>query len=390
MRGVALALVATALWRSLARGEAGRALQVAFREAPTPEVRDALRARLHSGTPIRWSAEPLDPLAVSAERQREPGAPVRIAVAASGATELRDGLGVLDTVRGAGVLAGVEPSGEVSAIHGRVRATASVGGPPELRPVLVVGRASWEAKFVVAALEEHGWSVHARFFVAPGADVRQGRSLALDTANYSAVVALDTVLGTLGPRLVRYVREGGGLVLAAGAANAGAVRALAPARAGARRAAVSRDPAVGSPVDALPLFALESLRGDAVLLATRGALTAAAARTEGDGRVLQLGYDESWRWRMQGGDGAVAAHREWWSRAVGSVAFAPGGAVALAHERTASAEGAPVARLVDALGPPAAAAPDSVPARRLPAWLLPTLLMILLGEWASRRLRGAR
>jgi hypothetical protein len=400
LRAAALTLVAAALWRTLAPREAGRTVHVAFRGAPAPFVRDSLRAQMHSGTPVRWSAEGLDPLAVSVERQREPGSPVRIAVVAPGATELRDALGVLDTVHGAGVLAGVEPSGAVTAVHGRVRAIVNVGAPAELRPVLVVGRATWEAKFAVAALEEQGWSVHARLSVAPAAVVTQGGVLALDTANYAAVVALDTTLGALGSRLERYVRSGGGLVLVADAANAGAVRVLAPARAGMRRSAVSRDPSVAAPLDALPLFALESLRGDAVPIATRGALTAAAARREGDGRVLQLGYGESWRWRMQGGDGAVAAHREWWSRVVGSVAFAPGDAVRAARETGAlvpgaapsasAAEGAPLARLIGALGPPVAAAEDSIPARRLPPWLLPTLLAILLGEWASRRFRGAR
>jgi hypothetical protein len=386
---MALALVAVALWRSLAPRVDRRSAHVAFRAPPAPLARDSLRALMRSGTRLTWSAEGLQPLAVSAERQREPGAPVRITVAAAGVTELRDALGVLDTVRGAGVLAGVEPSGVLTAANARVRATATVGPPSPLRPVLVIGRASWEAKFVVAALEEQGWTVQARLSVAPGAEVTQGRALALDTANYAAVVALDTMLGAAGPRLSQYVRAGGGLVLAAGAANAGAVRALAPGRAGPRRVAASRDPAVGAPLDALPLFALESLRGDAVPLALRGAFIAAAARREGEGRVLQFGYDESWRWRMQGGEGAVAAHREWWSRAVGSVAFAPD-AAAEASPAASAAEGAPIARVVDALGPPVAASPDSVPARRLPAWLLPMLVAILLVEWASRRFRGAR
>jgi hypothetical protein len=55
-----------------------------------------------------------------------------------------------------------------------------------------------------------------------------------------------------------------------------------------------------------------------------------------------------------------------------------------------SAEGAPLARLVDALGPPMSLAPGSTSTRQLPWWLFPALLLTLLAEWGSRRWRGAR
>jgi hypothetical protein len=136
----------------------------------------------------------------------------------------------------------------------------------------------------------------------------------------------------------------------------------------------------------MAVYPLESLRADAVRLSTRGAETTSAARREGAGRVLQAGFDETWRWRMQGGSDAVAAHRAWWSRMVGSVAAIP---LPRADE-SSSAEGAPLARLVDALGPATAVAPAESMPRALPAWLLPALLIVLLVEWGSRRLRGAR
>jgi hypothetical protein len=136
----------------------------------------------------------------------------------------------------------------------------------------------------------------------------------------------------------------------------------------------------------MALYPLEGLRGDAVPLSTRGALLTVAARREGAGRVLQAGFDETWRWRMQGGADAVAAHRAWWSRMVASVAAAP---LPPADESPA-AEGAPLARLVDALGPAVAIAPDASGPHRLPGWLLPAILLCLLAEWASRRWRGAR
>lgn len=110
-----------------------------------------------------------------------------------------------------------------------------------------------------------------------------------------------------------------------------------------------------------------------------------AARRVGAGRVVQLAYEDTWRWRLQGGDGAVAAHRAWWTRAVAAAVAPP-----LSAPFTApGAEGAPMARLVDALGPPSDRPAPAAP-RGLPPWLLPAICMILLVEWGSRRLRGAR
>jgi hypothetical protein len=100
-----------------------------------------------------------------------------------------------------------------------------------------------------------------------------------------------------------------------------------------------------------------------------------------------VGYDESWRWRMAGGPGSEAAHREWWTRAVGSVAYAPVRAVL----RTATGDAAPLARLIDDMGPAAAAPPASRSATSPDARvLLAAILLLLVAEWASRRLRGAR
>jgi hypothetical protein len=265
-------------------------------------------------------------------------------------------------------------------------APIGVAPPAALRPVLVLGRAGWEAKFVVAALEEQGWKVDERVFVAPAVDVTQGAAGVIDTAHFSAIVALDTVLGLAASRIAGFVRAGGGLVLLANAAAAPAVRAIAPARVAPRRSAVNQAFDGPDPQSAMPVYPLESLRADAVRLSVRGALVTSAARREGAGRVLQVGYDETWRWRMQGGTGAVAAHRAWWSRMVGSVAAVP----LPPPDESSSAEGAPLARLVDALGPATTVAPPASVPHRLPAWLLPALLVALLIEWASRRLRGAR
>jgi hypothetical protein len=216
--------------------------------------------------------------------------------------------------------------------------------------------------------------------------VTQGAAGAIDTSRYSAVVALDTTLGSVGPSIARFVRDGGGLVLLAGAANAPALRAIAPAHAGERRPAGTRAFDVAEPVNAMAVYPLESPRGDAVRISTRGPLLTVAARREGAGRVLQAGFDETWRWRMQGGAGAVASHRAWWSRIVASVAAAPLPPL----DESPAAEGAPLARLVDALGPPVTTAPDSSAPHRLPVWLFPAILLCLLAEWGSRRWRGAQ
>ena len=143
---------------------------------------------------------------------------------------------------------------------------------------------------------------------------------------------------------------------------------------------------VAEPVSAMPVYPLVDLRADAVPLSTRGSLITGAARREGAGRILQLGFDETWRWRMQGGADAVVKHRAWWSRVVASVAATPLAPIA----ESPSAEGAPLARFVDALGPPVSGAPGSTSPHQLPGWLFPALLLTLLAEWGSRRWRGAR
>ncbi len=416
LRALAFALLAFALWRLLAGAGGGgtvriasaslarelpalesahtAALHVDFDTTPAPAERDGLAAMAHAGTRVTWrGAGPaaLTPLAAVAERSREPGGPVRITVASPADAVLSDGLGALDTVRAAGAARGAmvavgTPSGVLTARSGTAQAPVGAPSAAALHPVLVVGRAGWEAKFVAAALEERGWTVDARFFVAPGADVTQGPAVAIDTGHFSAIVALDTTLGAVGPALVRFVREGGGLVLLADAANAPAVRTIAPARAGAKRAANARVFDIAQPLNATPVYPLEALRADAIRISSRGSLITVAARREGAGRVLQAGFDETWRWRMQGGTEAVAAHRDWWSRMVASVATAPLPPV----DESPSADGAPLARLMDALGPPVASAPPSSEPHRLPAWLFPMLALLLLAEWASRRWRGAQ
>lgn len=418
LRVVALGLVAFALWRSLRPADSTapvridgtalpatlpslmltspRAANIVFSASPRPVDRDALRAVSRAGTQVTWSSTSLQPLAMSSARLREPGGAVRVTIAAVAPVELSDALAIIDSVvpmaAGSTVIAS-EPSGSLRATEGKISATVESGPMVPLHPVLVLGRASFEAKFVMAALEERGWTVDARLVVAPGASVNQGKVATVDTAHFSAVIALDTSLGTAGAQLARYVRSGGGLILLGDAANAAAVMALAPARAGTRNLALTRDVQDKTPLNGLPLQTLEPLRSDAVRLGARAGKLALAARREGAGRVLQVGYTETWRWRMQGGDDAMVAHRLWWSRLVASIAYAD---VRRDESSSAmntdgnSAEGAPLARIYDAFGPPSTPSTGATTSGGLPAWLFPLICMLLLAEWASRRFRGVR
>ena len=389
--------------------------------APSPVDRDLLAAIARAGTRVTWSGNALSPLVLSVERVREPDGGVRATLVSGEPSEVRDDLGVLDTLHAASgaVLAVESPVGPLRATAlrsaGPLRAmalrsagsgqraevakgAALVSVPALLapKPVLVLGRASWEAKFTIAALEEAGWTVEARLAVAPGADVASTLSLSgsIDPERLGAVVLLDSGLGVSAERLARFVRAGGGLVLSPHAVADPAVRALAVGRVEAREASVARVSQSDDPLRSLTLQPLGAMRPNAARLAVRGTHTAVAASRIGAGRVLQFGYDALWRWRMEGAAGSVAAHRAWWSHTVASVMPASAGTDVVWRNDNP----APLAQLVHALGPasaPAQTAAAWLPTALLPdhltgSWLLPLLLMILIAEWTSRRLRGAR
>lgn len=106
---------------------------------------------------------------------------------------------------------------------------------------------------------------------------------------------------------------------------------------------------------------------------------------------MQSGYDETWRWRMAGGDEAVAAHREWWSRLVAAIAYAP--LVRRSGTSDATLDEAPLASLIDALGPASAYDTRLVPHNDgglVTRVLFGLIVASLVLEWTSRRLRGAR
>ena len=162
----------------------------------------------------------------------------------------------------------------------------------------------------------------------------------------------------------------------------------------------------------LPVNPITSLRDDAIPLEKRGAAVTSAARRFGAGRVLQLGYDDSWRWRMAGGDTGLRDHRQWWTRQVSSVAYAshiprasPEGAEkaaspvaptanrrgGLAGNPSAHDDPAPLSDLVANIGPATSMGlmSSSGPSSDYMAWLFVLLVAALFAEVASRRTRGA-
>jgi hypothetical protein len=364
------------------------ALHGTFATAPATWVVDWLGALSRSGVPVTWSGSP-PPAAITAEALADPAGGTRIAVAAPAKSllVLRDDAGVLDSVRVADLGASVTAplvAGSVHALANGQQLDTPLPPQPGLRAVVVIGRASWEGRFIASALEERGWSVIARFVVAPNVQVGQSAPLVLDTSRVAAVVAVDSTVGALEPGLTRFVKSGGGLVLVGSAALPKSDSALAPGVPAARvRPAILPADTIG--LGSTGFFPVR-LGRDAVALERRPEGVSIAARRSGAGRVIQVGYDDSWRWRLAGGPGSERAHRTWWAHIVAAVAYVPtdlDGAAALP-------ESAPLAHLVDRLGPaqPAtAAAPRSPLDRRI---LVILIMILLLTEWGSRRLRGLR
>lgn len=377
-----------AAWTLEPRAES---LHVALDDLPSPTERDWLAALRRAGAKVSWSSSGNTPLAMSVEPLNEPAGGVRTLLAAPAGSRLvvRDSLGSLDTI----VTTASSASLRARAVLGTAR--ASVGGSEASaiardslarRMVVVLGSAGWEAKFVIAALEESGWEVAARLAVAPGIFVRQG-SVELDTAVTGAVIALDSTAARDAGALERFVRSGGGLVLAGDAARNARFARLAAGSAGARVRAASISFDDSAPRRALGFYRIAMSDG-AVALESRGNAIAAAARRVGAGRVVQIGYDATWRWRLQGGSDAPDAHRAWWSQVVGSAAYRAARPLPAAGE---TPDPAPLAASFAVLGEPIAGE-HPAPARKsqpvLRAWMLVVLLAALLAEWTSRRLRG--
>lgn len=418
LRGIVIVVLAVMLWKSLheqidsggravsARG-IGRAtlsnwsvlskapgtIHLQLDSVPSMAERAWLGALVGAGSRVTWSGG-IPALMIDAQPVASPtgGTKVLLAAPSGSAVVMSDEVGVIDTLRprdaGASITLNSVADRLTAHAKGSVAATSN-SDSVVLHRILVIGEAGWESKFVVAALEEEGWKVDELIRVAPGVDVTQG-SAAIDTSRYSAVVALDAGASPYANRIVEFARNGGGVILGPGAAS---LDAMAPLRAGTATRSTSERGAVQSggaiSLATLPLAPITSLRSDATPLEKRGAAVAIAAERVGAGRVFQLGYDETWRWRMSGGDQAVRDHRLWWTRLVSSVAYAPRISRTTA---TMSTDEAPMIGLVAAVGSATQGeAKSGLSGNRSDpmTWLFVLLTLALIGEIASRRLRGA-
>lgn len=415
-RGAALALIAVALWRALSwRDPAFTRLRVevpirdvlpALSTVAVPAVhlplgrtpgvieRDWLTALRRAGTIVTWNDAGLAPAAAASIAEvADPvgGSIVTVAMSGTEMVLLTDSLGVIDSTRLGPLGARVTAPSLIGAVrvsrNTMTIARAQQPARPVLRPLLVIGSAGWETKFVIAALEERGWDVRSRVRVSPTAEVTHGPPVRIDTGSLAAVIVLDSAAAPSASVLLAYVRAGGGLILAGSAGRAGALAVIAPARSAPMIAGSLLRRASSAGRDGLPLYPLVALRGDAVSIDERDGHVVVAARREGAGRILSVGEVESWRWRMGGGADAPAQHRAWWSRIVSSAAYAP-----VASIPPVDPESAPYAALVEALGEPTGdvAGASRSPTAALPMWMGAAILFLLLSEWISRRLRGER
>jgi hypothetical protein len=366
---------------------------VVFDSVPPGDVRDWIAALPAVGTRASWEGKTLVPAAISIETVVDPKRSLRVWVAAPSRSTLviRDSLGAIDSVQAkasGGVLTVADINGVVSASVGGTSATSEQRDSVTVRPVVVVGTAGWEGKFILASLEEYGWKVDARLSVGPTGDVVQGFTGAnIDTARYSAVIAVDTAAAKYASAIGEFVRRGGGFIAVGDAAGLPAFASLLPGVAGAALPDAPFEEGSANPRHALAARPLTQLRPDAVVIETSASNNAVAARRVGMGRVLQVGYVDTWRWRMGGFDDPAKSYRGWWSAMVSSVAYAPRRPIA----QMAATDPAPMATLVKTLGAPQ---PELIVRASLtndPRFLVALFVAIvaaLLIETASRRMRG--
>ena len=417
LRALSIAILGLMLWLSLDRGRPeevvtarsanlGPALRdwsqagigadrasIQLDRNPTPAHRDWIRALSRSGTTVSWRGD-LPAAAVSVQPVPSPrgGFTVLAAAPRANRVSIEDDLGLIEgetAANGGAKFLVPIATGNVVAKSGGTEARAAMPDSVRVGRVLVIGSANWETKFVTAALEEDGWKVDTEMRVAPGVDVTQGGPAQLDTAKYSAVIALDASAVARAADIARYAASGGGVVLAGATGGLDAFASIRAGTVGRIQSPSATESEPGSiKITSLPVAPVTALRADAIRLTTENGAVVSAARRHWSGRILQTGYTDTWRWRMSGANDAPAQHREWWTHAVASVAYAP----PIRHSAMAT-DNAPSAQLVATLGPPSQQPGPTLAsaAGSISLWLLFAILSLsLLGEWASRRLRGWR
>ncbi len=366
-----------------------------FDSIPTPDLRDWVAALPGSGTRMSWEGVTLKPSAVAVEPVADPKGMSRVWVAAPGgsAVTVRDTLSEIDSVKaryGGAVFTTPHLDGTVRAVVGGTTATTALKDSLVIKPVLVLGVAGWEGKFIMASLEEYGWQVDGQFVIAPRSAgiVTQGPpDVEIDTSHYAAVIVYDSSAAKFIDPVTEFVRQGGGLITVGEASTLSDFSALLPGTSSAKLQDGTFDTDTAHSRRAFGMVALQ-LKPGAVAVENRDGRIAVAARRLGQGRILQVGYYNTWRWRMGGLEtDPVHDFRSWWSAMVSSVAYAPRFPLTVAG----TMEPTPMASIVSTLG---ASKRERAPIvnplddPRLLPWLFGILMGALFLEWASRRLRG--
>lgn len=325
----------------------------------TPSERDWVAAIERAGSRVTWDAPRVVPVAAVLTRVVDPAGVSELDAWAPAKSVVRidEHGGAIDSAIVGTNGIRFEIPGASSGIALAVDATRAKVAVPDsvvFRRVLVEGSASWETKFTIEALTERGWVIDAITHVAPGVDVREGNPATPDTSRYAALIAVDTTATFVARGAGAFVRSGGGLVTLADAS------------------------AVGP-------------RGKAPVVLERGSGGDVRASRFGDGRVVRVSYKDIWRRRMADNDtiaDPVAAHRAWLARVVAAVAYAPH--ILAVHDSLA--DPAPLADMVDRMGPRSPTVDDRIPLQEeVPSSVLfGILLASLLIELTSRRLRGVR
>ncbi|MEX2179604.1 MAG: hypothetical protein WD801_12890 [Gemmatimonadaceae bacterium] len=365
-------------------------------DAPATAWLAALR---RAGVAVSWTGATIGTVAIETYPAVDPAGGVFVLANAPHASKrvVSDAFGAIDTLAAPAAQSALRVAavgGDVTLQAGAQVARAEVAPAIAPRRILVIGDAGWETKFVVAALEESGWAVDARLFVSPQHEVQQGgrARAALDTSRHAAIVLMDSASAERALGAERFARAGGGVVLAGDAIRARRLGALVAWR-GVRRESAPLGTLPGDTAwRGLSRMVFDTIGGRrGIVLESRNGGAVVAVRRHYTGRVAVVGYDQTWRWRMAGGENSVAAHRDWWSRVVASVAArTPTPALDRADPTTSVA---PLATLYSALGAPSGAvrAGSVALSPRATANLLGVVLFTsLLGEWLLRRARGAR
>jgi hypothetical protein len=378
-------------------------IDVSLTSAPDARVRATLRALRGSGHLVQVSTpRALAPLAVSAEEEWRAagGARVQLVGGEAMSVAVGDAAGMLDSVRVPAAGVRLNPGPLEGVLRGETRAGVAAvaplaAGAPDVARVLVLGSASWESRFLIATLEESGWTVDAAVTISPRVTVTQGPARTPSRARHAIVVLLPGTSTSVVSTLPQFVRDGGALVIVGEAAR---LPGLAALRAGVPGRAIAGEPgaeASDAPRHGLDVVPITALAAGAVILESRDGRTTMAARRIGAGRVVQVGYENSWVWRMAGNDDAPVAHRRWWTSLLsGVVAVREPLARVMLTGASDTLDGAPLAALARDIGMPTVREAAVTPVQRavLPA-LDPRLLVVLtllslVASWLIRRWRG--